>query len=97
MKIILIQKIVYISNKETKVREYTNKFHSNIKPDIDDIIELPAFNSHRQFSKVQQVYLKFNQNECQVILEDLITNTFSDVEEYNHTLINDGWSEEQLY
>lgn len=94
MKIILIQNLVYISREETKAECYSIKFHSNIKPCIGDLIELPSFNNCRQFSKVKQVYLKFNKNECQVFVEDIITNVLSDMSDYSYVLINEGWHEE---
>jgi len=96
MKIILIQHLVYISRKETKVKCYTINFHSNIKPCIGDLIELPTFNGRTQVSKVKQVHLKFNQNMCQVFLEDIITNVLSDMNDYSYVVINEGWDEESL-
>lgn len=91
MKIILIQNLLYISKEKTKVRCYIKKFDSDIKPCIGDLIELPSFNGHRQFSRVKQISLKFCQNECRVIVEDLITNELSDMKDYIHILINKGW------
>ncbi|WP_459502282.1 hypothetical protein [Bacillus sp. C1] len=94
MKIVMNQNICYISEKESSIRCCAKHFNSNMKPCIGDVIELPAFNHQTQFSKVKEIFINFEKGECNIIVEQLITNKLTDMQEYIQVLIDHGWVEE---